>query len=120
MEQKCHLVVHTLNYFFLLPIAYAAFECHQYIDCVIFCDIWCQDVATDQAPNYSIECLSKSLLDILYDQNTANGTREAIKMCQNLLADSYMALGEQDAIQGKFLCLNISRYFLETLELDQP
>lgn len=48
---------------------------------------------------FSVECLSKSLLDILYE-SSSNGALEDVKMCQNLMAQAFMALGEKNAIQG--------------------
>ena len=44
-----------------------------------------------------MECLAKSPLDELYD---TQNDKEDIKMCQNLLAESYNELGEKAAIEG--------------------
>ena len=87
-----------MNY---LHVAFAAFESHDYISCIIFCDIWCQSIITTNRL-YSDHWLN-SLLDGLYDHFISLDSKtmiEDIKMCQNLMADSYLALGEKAAVEG--------------------
>ena len=95
---KDNFWIQDLNY---LHVGFAAFESHDYISCIIFCDIWCQTIITVNGL-YS-DHWSNSILDGLYDHFISLDSKtmiEDIKMCQNLMADSYLALGEKAAIEG--------------------
>ena len=77
-----------------LHVAFGAFKKHDYISSLLFCEIWCHNNVEQNG--IIIDHLKKSIIDGLYEYYENIGASyqiECINKCQNLMADSYMALG---------------------------
>ena len=87
-----------LNY---LHVANSAFKCQDYIGCLAFCDIWSQTAVSND--KIEIDHLSTSVIDGVHDHYVSIDAKDKVKdvkKCQTLMADSFFALGEKDAIDG--------------------